>query len=145
MALNYLKKELAEDLDDNNNSEGLNDDLDALKENDYDKDFERFKKISAPEAEQVVRYERGGEPLWCTKYNKLREAQVPGCAHCGAKRIFEFQVTPQLLNYLKLDESKQSSGSIDWAGLYVYTCVRSCAAGTNAYATEFIYKQDFVS
>ena len=31
----------------------MDQDLDALKENDYDKDFERFKKISAQESEQV--------------------------------------------------------------------------------------------
>jgi pre-rRNA-processing protein TSR4 len=87
-----FKELIEEDLDGNNNSEGMDQDLDALKENDYDKDFERFKKISAEEAEQVVRYERGGEPLWCTKYNKLKETQVPACQKCGAKRIFEFQV-----------------------------------------------------
>jgi pre-rRNA-processing protein TSR4 len=70
----------------------MDQDLDALKENDYDKDFEKFKKISAQESEQIVRYERGGEPLWCTKYNKIKETDVPKCQHCGAKRIFEFQV-----------------------------------------------------
>jgi hypothetical protein len=55
------------------------------------------------------------------------------------------QVTPQLLNYLSLDETKQLNNSIDWAGLYVYTCVRSCSAASDSYATEYIYKQDFVS
>lgn len=140
----YDEKKVKEEMESN---QGMEPDLDALKENDYDKDFERFKKISAHDSTQVLRYERGGQPLWCTKYGKLKDTDIPKCEHCGAKRIFEFQITPQLLNYLNLDESKQSIvNSLDWAGLYVYTCVRSCTSGaSDSYATEFIYKQDFVS
>lgn len=54
-----------------------------------------------------------------------------------------FKITPQLLCYLNLEETNQSN-SIDWAGLYAYTCVRNCKAANNGYAKEFIYKQDFV-
>ena len=101
----------------------------------------------------MVRYERGGKPLWCTKHGKLRNPDkvVPACEYCGAKRIFEFQITPQLLNYLRLDdldgdiEAIKANTCVDWAGLYVYTCVRSCVAATNSYCNEFIHKQDFVA
>jgi len=58
--------------------------------------------------------------------------------------VFEFQVNPQLLNYLGIEESKDCSSSVDWAGLYVYTCVKSCATANKALVEEFIYKQDFV-
>lgn len=44
-------KEISQDLE---NNEGNDKDFDELKENDYDKDFEKFKKISAPEATQVI-------------------------------------------------------------------------------------------
>jgi pre-rRNA-processing protein TSR4 len=78
---------------------------------------------------------------------------VPACEHCGAKRVFEFQVTPQLLNYLRLDDIVCQSGAdqltanscVDWASLYVYTCERNCAAATSSYVNEFIHKQDFVA
>jgi pre-rRNA-processing protein TSR4 len=76
-----------------NSGAGMDQDLDALKENDYDKEFEKFKKVSAQEPTQVVRYERGGEPLWSTKYEKLKHSKVPSCQYCSAKRIFEFQVS----------------------------------------------------
>ena len=173
------------------NDEEYDKDLDDIAETESDKDFEKFKKISAHDAYQVsisysnylkpilytktnplynrlqvVRYERGGKPLWTTKHGKLTEDKIPKCEHCGSKRIFEFQVnyqtnkqrliisiidlmaafkvTPQLLCYLNLDESKQSN-SIDWAGLYAFTCSKSCKAANDGYSNEFIYKQDFIS
>ncbi|RNA31608.1 Programmed cell death 2 [Brachionus plicatilis] len=137
----YDEKKIVEELGQN---EGNDQDFDAVKENDYDKDFEKFKKISAQDPAQIIRYERGGKPLWTSKYQKLKESDIPKCEHCGSRRIFEFQVTPQLLCYLNLDESRQMD-TVDWAGLYVYTCVKSCQAAKNSYASEFIYKQDFVS
>lgn len=39
---------------------------------------------------QVVRYDRGREPLWVSSENKPME--VPPCPHCGEPRQFEFQV-----------------------------------------------------
>ncbi len=80
-----------------------------------------------------------------TKHEKLKkDSSVPNCSHCGSKRVFEFQVNPQLLNYLGIEESKSVLSSIDWAGLYVYTCSKSCKAGNKGLVEEFIYKQDFV-
>jgi pre-rRNA-processing protein TSR4 len=83
--------------------------------------------------------------LWITRFGRLNEKKIPKCEQCGSRRIFEFQVNPQLLNYLKLDETKQISNSVDWAGIYVYTCAKSCQAANGSYVEEFIYKQDFVS
>lgn len=105
-----------------NNDEEYDKDLDDIAETESDKDFEKFKKISAHDAYQVsiqhcklsktipllytksnplnnrlqvVRYERGGKPLWATKHGKLSEDKIPKCEHCGSKRIFEFQVNFQ--------------------------------------------------
>lgn len=46
----FLLLEIDVDLE---NNEGNDQDFDAIKENDYDKDFEKFKKISGQEPEQV--------------------------------------------------------------------------------------------
>lgn len=39
---------------------------------------------------KVVRYDRGGEPLWVSSSNK--PVDVPPCPACGQQRQFEFQV-----------------------------------------------------
>ena len=139
MSHKYLS-EIADDLEKN---QGMEQDLDDLKETDQDRDFEKFKKFTQHEPNQVVRYERGGKPLWVTKAGKIKsDAAVPSCQNCGGKRVFEFQINPQLLNYLKLDESKNSN-TVDWAGLYVYTCSRSCSSKDQTYMNEYVFKQDF--
>lgn len=126
------------------NNLALDQDLDNVKETECDRDFEKFNKRTKDEPTQIIRYDRGGTPLWVTKYEKLKvESSIPNCTHCGSKRIFEFQVNPQLLNYLCIDEGHQTNG-IDWAGLYVYTCIKSCSAANKSCVEEFIYKQEFV-
>ena len=122
----------------------LDKDLDDVEETVCDRDFEKFTKRTKEEPTQIVRYDHGGEPFWVTNNEKLRqESAIPNCSHCHSKRVFEFQINPQLLNYLGIDDNKQLS-SVDWAGLNVYTCSKSCSAAIVNYAEEFIYKQDFV-
>ncbi|XP_037076921.1 programmed cell death protein 2-like [Pollicipes pollicipes] len=101
--------------------------------------FTRFRKRVAREPEQVVRYWRGGAPLWVSSRRVPAAADVPAC-RCGAARQFEFQVLPQLLNHLDLDET---GDSVDWGTLAVYTCSDSCQppAGEPAYAAEVVWKQ----
>lgn len=137
----FDEEKLALDLE---NNVALDKDLDNVQETECDRDFEKFNKRTKDEPTQVIRYDRGGEPFWVTRNEKLKkEASVPNCRQCNSKRIFEFQVNPQLLNYLSIDEGKQIN-SVDWAGLYIYTCSKSCAAANTNYVEEFIYKQDFV-
>ncbi|XP_075453144.1 programmed cell death protein 2 isoform X2 [Ascaphus truei] len=101
--------------------------------------FNSFKRRIALEPEQVLRYCRGGEPLWISHQNVPAEEEIPNCP-CGAKRIFEFQVMPQLLNHLKVDSLGES---IDWGILAVFTCTDNCTTETR-YAVEFLWKQDIV-
>lgn len=137
----FDEEKLALDLETN---ASLEKDLDDVEETACDRDFEKFNKRTKDEPTQVVRYDRGGSPFWVTNNDKLRkDSEVPNCAQCKSKRVFEFQINPQLLNYLGIDDNKQLS-SVDWAGLYVYTCSKSCSAANTAYTEEFIYKQDFV-
>ncbi|KAG9469520.1 hypothetical protein GDO78_020303 [Eleutherodactylus coqui] len=115
------------------------DDLTAMAkhESEDDKAFSRFKKRISVEPEQVLRYCRGGDPLWISLQNVPAENDIPNC-ECGAKRAFEFQVMPQLLNHLKVDSLQES---IDWGVLAVYTCAANCNAET-CYVEEFLWKQD---
>lgn len=45
---------------------------------------------------QVVRYSRGGSPLWISSQHIPSEQDVPPCV-CGAQRTFEFQVVTAFL------------------------------------------------
>lgn len=99
--------------------------------------FQKFKSKIALEPEQILRYGRGIKPIWISGENIPQEKDIPDCP-CGAKRIFEFQVMPQLLNHLKADRLGRS---IDWGVLAVFTCAESCSLGSG-YTEEFVWKQD---
>nr|XP_033795707.1 programmed cell death protein 2 [Geotrypetes seraphini] len=115
--------------------------LDAMAKHETkeDKVFEAFKKRIASEPEQILRYCIGSDPIWISNEKVPQEKDIPNCP-CGAKRIFEFQVMPQLLNYLKADSLNES---IDWGTLVVYTCSEHCSC-ENKYTEEFVWKQDFL-
>ncbi|XP_071441894.1 programmed cell death protein 2 [Hetaerina americana] len=108
----------------------------ALKE---DKTYEKFRKKIHSNPDQVLRYERGGKPLWVSANNIPKETDLPKCPYCHEKRQFEFQVLPQMLSYLQMDDIGKS---IDWGTLVIFTCSESCDSGP-AYKKEVIWKQDF--
>ncbi|XP_067344343.1 programmed cell death protein 2 isoform X2 [Channa argus] len=112
----------------------------AMHETEDNKVFQRFKKKIAAEPHQVLRYDRGGSPLWVSSQHIPSDQDIPPCT-CGARRIFEFQVMPQLLNSLCVDST---GASIDWGTLVVYTCSDSCNHD-DQYCPEVIWKQDFSS
>lgn len=60
---------------------------------DDDKDFNRFKKRINYDPDQVIRFERGGAPLWITTKNQPKDSDIPACELCQSPRIFEFQVS----------------------------------------------------
>jgi pre-rRNA-processing protein TSR4 len=83
---------------------------------------------------QVVRYARGGVPLWSIpSESKKKEAfwTVPPCS-CGTQRSFEFQLLPSLLHFLKVDKfsGKETesgingwlSNGMNWGSIAVFTC-----------------------
>lgn len=104
-----------------------------------DKAFEKFKKRVAYHPDQVLRYDREGVPLWVSGEKAMEPSQVPDCEYCKGKRVFEFQVMPQLLNHVGDDSI---IGDLDWGTLAVYTCQKSCSEGPS-YKREFVWKQDF--
>ncbi|MBZ3891366.1 Programmed cell death protein 2 [Sciurus carolinensis] len=119
--------------------EALEEELDSMAKHESREDniFQKFKAQTALEPEQILRYGRGTEPIWISGENIPQEDDIPNCP-CGAKRIFEFQVMPQLLNHLKVDRLGRS---VDWGVLAVFTCAESCSLGTG-YTEEFVWKQD---
>ncbi|XP_022376625.1 programmed cell death protein 2 isoform X2 [Enhydra lutris kenyoni] len=119
--------------------EALEEELDSMAkhESKEDKIFQKFKTKIALEPEQVLRYGRGIAPIWISGENIPQEKDIPNCP-CGAKRTFEFQVMPQLLNHLKADRLGRS---VDWGVLAVFTCAENCRLGTG-YTEEFVWKQD---
>lgn len=58
-----------------------------------DKVFNKFRKRIARNPNQVLRYDRGGNPLWITAQSQGKVLMdVPNCEHCCEERQFEFQV-----------------------------------------------------
>ena len=105
-----------------------------------DKELTKFSKQIKKNPLQVLRYGRGGKPLWMTSANIPKENEIPNCGHCGASCIYEFQILPQVLNYLNLDDIAKS---MHLGILAIYTCSESCD-GDPAYKEEFIWKQDII-
>lgn len=57
-----------------------------------DKVFNKFSKRIARHPDQVLRYDRGGTPLWITGHTNSTAFTVPNCQYCKEERQFEFQV-----------------------------------------------------
>jgi pre-rRNA-processing protein TSR4 len=107
-------------------------DIEKYAVSDSDKVFTQFKERIGDNGEQILRYERGGAPLWIAR--EPTPESVPECEYCGAPRQFEFQIMPQILSVLHENE-------LDVGVLVVYTCSRSCTSGDD-YKSEFVFKQD---
>lgn len=113
------------------------------------KQFADFLTRTQRAPEQVLRYrfKDGARPLWPSPAHVPKEGDVPPCPRCGSPRRFEFQVLPQLLHYLGVDD--EATGSLDFGSVAVYSCAASCAtapeggasAGDAAYAEEFVWVQ----
>eukprot|EP01107_Rhizomastix_libera_P017941 TRINITY_DN8881_c1_g1_i1.p1 TRINITY_DN8881_c1_g1~~TRINITY_DN8881_c1_g1_i1.p1 ORF type:complete len:375 (+),score=106.66 TRINITY_DN8881_c1_g1_i1:263-1387(+) len=104
-----------------------------------DRAFVSFKKRLDREPEQILRYSRDNSSvLWLDEKTKMKDSDIPKCVRCGGDCIFEFQVIPSLIYFLKEDpiESKFNFGN-----LLVYTCAASCTT-SEAYTEEFVMKQD---
>jgi len=82
------------------------------------------------------------QPLWISPKNQIDLENVPKCKYCGGQREFEFQIMPQLLNYLNIDHFEKDS--LDWGIIACYTCSGSCGDGSKAYFEEFAHCQNII-
>ncbi|BHF75491.1 Programmed cell death protein 2 [Sparganum proliferum] len=106
--------------------------------------FAKFRQVMKAEPDQVLRFHRGGEPFWVS----TTPHTIPCCGACGGKRIFEFQITPQILSYLKLDCINEPSP--DFATVYVFTCENSCplprtVQTADGHTRTIEYQEEFVA
>uniref|UniRef100_A0A2K6QFR8 Programmed cell death protein 2 n=1 Tax=Rhinopithecus roxellana TaxID=61622 RepID=A0A2K6QFR8_RHIRO len=111
--------------------DALEEELDSMAKHESREDniFQKFKTQIAFEPAQILRYGRGIAPIWISGENIPQEKDIPENILCDAKRMFEFQVMPQLLNYLK---AGRLGKSIDWGILAVFTWAESCSLGTGS-------------
>ncbi|KAK1119072.1 hypothetical protein K0M31_013579 [Melipona bicolor] len=103
-----------------------------------DKVFSKFLSTIDKYPNQILRYGKGGNVLYISGESKTDE--IPRCSECNGERQFEFQIMPQLLNFLELGNPLKC---IDWGILVVFTCIRSCVP-KNGYSIEYIWKQDII-
>lgn len=77
----------------------------------------------------VVRYQPRGAPLWPTHPPPVPK---PKCA-CGAERVFEMQLMPTCLYFLRVDErtpAGQEEAGMTWLTAALYTCADDCVPAT---------------
>eukprot|EP00126_Sphaerothecum_destruens_P002387 Sdes_comp15827_c0_seq1m4904 len=147
--LRQKQREAGENFDEENWDDSC---FEQSHQNSIDETFKQFQHRISAEPEQICRYERGGQPLWVSdqidqKLNSLC------CKSCGGKVVFEFQILPQLLYFLRVERLQESTDSyenirhsIDWGTLAIYTCANSCSLtsqGGSLYLEEHIIKQNF--
>ncbi|KAM6223719.1 programmed cell death protein 2-like [Rhynchocyon petersi] len=83
--------------------------------------YKFMKRISACQ-EQIMRYSWDGEPLFLSCPSP-EFSELPTCSYCGAQRIFEFQLMPELVSMLR---SAYPDLSVEFGIILIYTCEKSC-------------------
>ncbi|CZT15381.1 related to rat apoptosis protein RP-8 [Ramularia collo-cygni] len=104
-------------------------------ESSMDKTFQKFADRLAQNPEQILRYEYAGQPLLYSKTDaigkkfsategKISTTALPRCGNCGAGRVFELQLTPQLI--MELEKDDMSLDGMDWGSVIVGCCEKDC-------------------
>ncbi|NXQ62815.1 PDD2L protein, partial [Anthoscopus minutus] len=105
----------------------------------WDHTFQKFMKRISVCPEQILRYSRGGQPLFITCPPANLDQDIPACSNCGSSRVFEFQLMPTLVSMLQSD----SDLSVEFGTVIVYTCERSCwPTNHQTPLEEFIFVQE---
>lgn len=65
------------------------------------------------------------DTIW-PRASPLPPSTVPPCSNCGAPRALEFQLLPQMLNFLGCDAADEEAP--DWSCVGVWSCVKSCSS-----------------
>jgi hypothetical protein len=125
----YEKRERC-DLDDLQSLEWSNENYESSASQ-VSKVFKQFQKRYQMNEGQVIRYHRGGEPLFYgadAVYQTLMDTNTSllerRCTRCRQPLQFEVQLMPSLLNYLKLKSDGELN--MEWACIFVYTCAAEC-------------------
>merc|ERR1712050_813916 len=89
----------------------------------------------------ILRYcfEDNARPLWPSLMHIPINENIPNCPNCGAKRYFEFQVLPRIINFL--EQNTEEPESVDWDMIAIYTCPKSCISSKKEFEEEFVWIQ----
>jgi pre-rRNA-processing protein TSR4 len=119
-----------------------------------DEAFQRFSGAMRSAPDQILRYWRGGLPLWASVSGRVCNDDTTTllCDRCGGRRVFEFQIVPQVLYYIGVDKRpdlRSDEGGcrgLDWATVVVYCCENSCSRieSSEADRLEFHYVEEYV-
>lgn len=103
--------------------------------------FCRFMKTISLCPEQILRYCRGGKPIFISKPPSNMTALVSACSSCGGSRTFELQLMPALVSLLQRKDGG-SDMPLEFGTVLVYTCKNNCwTPGSNSALEEFCYVQ----
>lgn len=102
--------------------------------------FSRFMKKISLCPQQILRYCRGGRPLFISELPCDIAQVVSACGTCGGTRAFELQLMPALVSQLQWKDC--SGGAVEFGTVLVYTCANSCwTAGSGSAVEEFLFVQ----
>ncbi|CCW70315.1 unnamed protein product [Phytomonas sp. Hart1] len=120
-----------------------------LKDKRSDYYYEKFRTRVARAPTQLLRYHQRTPPMAATGQGlqgrherplfmnphklKLQQSTIPACAFCGASLVYEVQVLPTALYYMRVHEYVEDVGcstgdeGVDFGTATVYTCSKDCA------------------
>ncbi|XP_059139950.1 programmed cell death protein 2-like isoform X2 [Physella acuta] len=103
-----------------------------------DKIFHKFLKRLQRCPEQIIRYEREGEPLFI---NKLEGTpSIASCTICGYPRVFELQLLPPLIPWLKSLDGTETK--VEFGTVLIFTCKNNCWSDELDFVEESILFQN---
>ncbi|XP_029992453.1 programmed cell death protein 2-like [Sphaeramia orbicularis] len=104
--------------------------------------FSRFMKIISLCPQQILRYCRGGKPLFISEPPSNMAHVVSSCSSCGGSRTFELQLMPALVSLLQREGGGSSEAQLEFGTVLVYTCTNSCwTTGSASAVDEFCFVQ----
>jgi pre-rRNA-processing protein TSR4 len=116
--------------------------------------FQRFSDAMRSAPDQILRYWRGGRPLWASVSGRVchEDTETLSCDRCGGRRVFEFQIVSQALYYIGVDKRadlRSDEGGchgLDWATIVVFSCENSCSkiGGREGDRLELHYVEELV-
>lgn len=162
------------DIDEPNSSSSKSKTEKEVPDDAIDRTFQQFADILAQNPEQVLRYHFNGKPLLTRREDDVGKAfsqaekivdtdagqslsitlngraespgsRLPACSYCGARCVFEYQLTPGAITVLEEEEDLATllEEGMDWGTVVVASCERDCVdAGVREGSTT--YKEQWV-
>ncbi|XP_028306904.1 programmed cell death protein 2-like [Gouania willdenowi] len=105
-----------------------------------DASFSRFMKSISACPQQILRYSRGGRPLYISQPPADMPQRVSACGSCGGRRTFELQLMPALVSLLQRTDGR-AEAELEFGTVLVFTCEKSCWMTDTLSVEEFCFVQ----